>query len=127
MMYVYCCSDIGNLDNWFLDIVPLMLQELRNTHWGYPGYMTEEEWDKILDDMIFYFREADERTCSRQEKDFDWKSQNEIEIMSKDEQIQYAINKSNWYEDSNKINKYRDEMKDKGFELFSKYFWSLWD
>lgn len=127
MFYGYDDSDTGNIDNWFLDIVPNMLQRLRDSHWGHPCNMTEEEWEKILDDMIFYFKESDERTCSKQEKDFDWKPHSELEAMTKEEQIQYNINRSNWYEDCMKIGKYRDEMKDKGFELFAKYFWNLWD
>lgn len=127
MLYGYCDADIYNMDNWFIDIVPDMLQQLKDTQWGHPGFMTEEEWNKILEDMIFYFKESDEKLCSKQEKKFEWKTQSELNAMTKDEQIQYGINKSNWYEDCMKISKYREEMKDKGFELFSKHFWSLWD
>lgn len=127
MFYGYDDNDVYNIDYWFTSIVPNMLQQLKETHWGYPGYMTEEEWDKILEDMIFYFRESDEQTCSKQEKDFDWKCEDELNAMTKEEQIQYGINRSNWHEDCKRIYKYREEMKDKAFELFAKYFWNLWD
>ena len=33
----------------------------------------------------------------------------------------------NWLEECQAIDKYRDDCKNEFFELFSKYFWSLWD
>ena len=127
MMYGYCDMDSWDIDHWFLNTVPNMLQLLREKQWGHPANMTSEEWNKILDEMIFYLREADEEQCSRQEPSFDWKSETERNAMTKDEEIQYNILRSNWFEESNKIAKYRDEMKDKGLEMFKEYFWNLWD
>jgi hypothetical protein len=57
-----------------------MLQQLRDTHMGAPGSLGEtytneegclvndkcfEEWDEILDHMIFLLGEMDEETCSK--------------------------------------------------------------
>ena len=57
-----------------------MLQTLKDTRMGSPGFLGEnytdedgmlvndtchEEWDSILDKMIFLWREAREETCSK--------------------------------------------------------------
>lgn len=32
-----------------------------------------------------------------------------------------------YYDENREIEEYRHECKDKAFELFSKWFWNLWD
>ena len=76
----YCEKDLWSIRDWFLDVVPDMLEEYKKNRTGSPGilgenYQNEEgflvndtchgEWDRILDEMIFLFREADERQCQR--------------------------------------------------------------
>ena len=69
--YGYCYRDLWNIDAWFLDIMPRMLEEHRDTRHGSPlteGTTEEtchEKWTEILDRMIFLFREASENTCTR--------------------------------------------------------------
>ena len=61
-------------------LILVMLQDLRDHRMGSPGYLGEnytndegilvndtchEEWDRILDRMIFLWRESREETCSR--------------------------------------------------------------
>ena len=61
-------------------LIPDMLQDLRDNRSGSPGYLGDNytneegilvndtchaEWDKILDKMIFLWRESREETCSR--------------------------------------------------------------
>ena len=76
----YCEKDLWSIRDWFLDVVPDMMEEFKKNRTGSPGilgenYKTEEgflvndtchgEWDRILDEMTFLFREADERQCRR--------------------------------------------------------------
>jgi len=80
IMNGYCDEDLYSIYDWFLDIVPSMLEQYRRTHHGSPSVLGENytnengilvndtchgEWDTILDRIIFLFREADEITCQR--------------------------------------------------------------
>lgn len=115
----YCDKDLWSIDDWFIKIVPDMLQQLKETRHGSPGclgedYVSEdgircndachEEWDKILDEMIFLFREMDEETCQKknitgEEAEKTWKD----------------------------LEQYQEICKDKAFALFAKWFYYLWD
>lgn len=67
----YCYRDLWSINAWFLDVMPRMLEEHRDTRHGSPvteGTTEEtchEKWTEILDRMIFLFREASEDTCTR--------------------------------------------------------------
>ena len=66
LRYGYCYRDAWAIDQWFLVIIPNMLNDLRINGHGYPGSFTgtEEEnvrkWNRILEHMEFLFREANE-------------------------------------------------------------------
>lgn len=101
--------DTWDMDFWFMEVVKPMLQHFRDTHDGYPGDLTEESWNVILDRMIFLLTEMDEDTCSQQNAL--WKGKD----------------KDKAFEREMDIRKYRDACKDEFFRLFSKYFYNLWD
>ena len=76
----YCDKDVWDIDYWFLNLIPDMLQEFKDTQTGYPGILEKEyvdengnscndechkEWDGILNHMIFLFREIDEDRCQK--------------------------------------------------------------
>lgn len=159
--YGYCARDLWNIDSWFLDIMPRMLEEHRDTRHGSP--ITEgtdektchEEWTKILDRMIFLFREASEDTCTKinpYEAEFD-RMNEEFErrfgmlgekLMTDEEKYEsehghglrvYFANelpeyKEMWdmyFDEDRKISEYREKCKDEAFALFTKYFYHLWD
>ena len=78
----YCDYDIFAIDDWFLGIMPVMLEDFKDHLHGCPKmpdsisrrvFLTEEEkfnsdmdaWKNVLDRMIFLLKEADEETCSR--------------------------------------------------------------
>ena len=76
----YCDKDLWNIDGWFMDIMPNMLQQFKENRNGSPSVLgsdyvnadgircndtCHEEWDKILDEMIFLFKEMNEETCKR--------------------------------------------------------------
>lgn len=76
--YGYCDRDIWMMDDWFLSVIPNMLDELNRTRHGFPSALLEDEnqdeeanergnreWGRILSEMAHCFREANERTCTR--------------------------------------------------------------
>ena len=173
--YGYCERDVWSIDWWFLNVVPNMLQELKETKHGYPDALStsdhnsqrlitdeaekEEEgskkWDAILSEMIFLFREANEETCRKKnpyEEQYEKCSDEFIkkygffgEKLKTKEEMEEEKEKryKRWYtlgdvpeyqniqnkylKEEQKIDQYRNECKNKGLELFSKWFWSLWD
>ena len=77
----YCDYDIFSIDQWFLGIMPTMLEDFKNNSHGCPllpnyssddmndktkAYNMFKDWQAILEKMIFLLKEADEETCSRQ-------------------------------------------------------------
>ena len=75
--YGYCDKDVWNIDDWFLSIVPNMLEDLRTTsHWD-PETQLEpdageisskespQKWNDILSEMEYLLRESSEVTCSK--------------------------------------------------------------
>lgn len=73
----WCEDDVWNINSWFLNIVPDMLQYLKENRVGSPAFLdksSDEEvdchkiWDDILDEMIFDLRESAEKTCSKKNK-----------------------------------------------------------
>ena len=83
-----------------------ILADYRNHHLGYPGEMAVEEWDAIVDEMIYHLKYMDEETVTE-----------ELERNVPD----------NWTVSHNTVNEVLDIHKDIFFELFSKYFYHLWD
>ena len=102
----YCDKDLWSIDEWFLSIMPDMLEGFKKTRIGYPGELSKafddkldedtlnklgnEMWDKILDDMIRLMKEAN------------------------------TIGDLDRYE-------YHTHCKDEALKLFSKWFYHLWD
>lgn len=163
----YCDADCWEMYTWFLDVVPAMLKQLKDTRWGSPAnlgvnYENEdgilvndkchEEWDTILDKMIFLFHECDERrstTTNPYEEDhnkiyeefserYGWwgeKLQTEEEKNNKkhhtmhfpDEIPEYKDICDKWRASEKELDEYRLKQKDRAFALFAEHFFSLWD
>ena len=47
--------DTWSMDSTLAHVVLPMLKQLKSTQHGHPASMSEEEWDNILDEMIFAF------------------------------------------------------------------------
>lgn len=90
----------------FVDRYSKILTEYRKHHIGYCGEMTEEEWDAIIDEMIYHLKYMDEETVI-----------DELERDVPDE----------WTVSSRTVSEVLDKHKDEFFKLFSKYFFHLWD
>ena len=144
------------MSDWFLGIIPAMLQELKETRSSSPptedciahAMILEEEdrkndvhaaWDAVLERMIFLIKEADERTCCQKNPYAD----EHLEILTqslqrkKDEQgnvhTRYEISDENqpleekYRQEEKRLETYRKNCKDEALALFSKWFYQLWD
>lgn len=113
------------------------------------------EWERIIDKMIFLLHEMNEETCSQKNEYEDrwWKDHIEFEkkyglfgkkLCTKEEKetekkthfrtMHFPSELPEYKETSEKFLKreedlaaYRDKCKNEFFELFSRYFWNLWD
>lgn len=163
--------DVWEMFSFLQTIIPDMLQTLKNTRTGSPGYLGEnytneegilvndtchEEWDEILDRMIFLWREIDEVTCTQKnpyEEDYSKamqefhdkygilgsKLQTEIELEENkrrggggtvhfmDELPEYKEISDKYHEEEKRLDEYRSACKDEAFDMLKKYFFSLWD
>lgn len=127
----YSDQDVWSMDWWFFSVVIPMLKQLRDTKQGYPSeFKTPEEWDRELDTMIHYFTEATEEGCS-EKNEYEEQYNKRWWDSFYEKSMAYVIDDSElrdkYLQRSYEIDEYREDMKNKGFEMFSKYFWNLWD
>jgi len=87
------------MDHTLAHIVLPMLVQLKLTQHGHPANLTEQEWDDILDEMIWAF----EQKCRD-----DWM-----------DDYDYS-----WDSEEAKVHQ---ERMTNGFKLFGKYYETLWD
>ena len=102
----YAWGDIWDMDVWFIFTVKPMLKHLLNTHQGCPCGVDNKEWELVLQEMI---------DC--------------LTLMDEDKVQEYLNIADNDYsaESRNRIDELMDEKKNRFFELFSKWFFYLWD
>ena len=91
--------DTWSMDHTLAHIVLPMLVQLKATQHGHPADLTEQEWDEILDKMIWAF----EQKCRD-----DWM-----------DDYDYS-----WDSEEAKVHQ---ERMTNGFNLFGKYYENLWD
>lgn len=131
----YSDYDTWDIDYWFLNTIVPMLKQLKENKHGYPGNITAEEWDNILDKMILYFTEANEETSSKKneyKKDFSkilWNDNKMIryEDLTPSQQKYYNDIKHKYFNREYELCKYRNKKLKQGFILFNNWFWNLWD
>ena len=148
-----------------------MLEHLKNHRFGSPGYLGEnytnedgilmndtchEVWDKILDRMIFLWRETDEETCSKQnpyEEEYrkaldefrdkygvlgkKLQTPEELEANRKrggggtvhfmSELPEYKEISEKYMDEEKKLEQYRIDCKDEVMDLMREHFFALWD
>lgn len=102
----YDYVDTFNTFDKFIERYSKILADYRKKHWGYPGKLTEEEWDNIVDEMIYHLKYMGEETV--------------IDELEKDVPNEWSVSGKVVYE-------IMDKHKNAFFELFSKYFYDLWD
>ena len=168
----YCDYDIYSICDWFLGIMPSMLENFRDHLHGYPDMpnsvsqrltLDDEDkesegmkaWKTVLDRMVFLMREADENTCTRAnpyeeaynkaQKEFSEKYGMFGEKLLTDEERkrsesgegtrmympsdveEYKPISDQYFDEERKIAEYRCKCKEEALELFSKWFYDLWD
>ena len=83
-----------------------ILTQYKNTHWGYPYKVSSDEWDNIIDEMIYHLHYMNEDNVTKEL------------MVSVPENCTPSLKTT-----SEILNKHKDEF----FKLFSKYFFDLWD
>lgn len=106
----YSYSDVWDIDMWFMEMMKPMLIHLRDHGWGYPfEFKDREEWEAILTEMVNCLQLMNEDGV---EESMGFAGENALKMKSEDYKKAYEI---------------MCENKNRFFELFSKYFYSLWD
>lgn len=166
----YADCDKWEMFDYLQHLIPDMLQDFRDNRMGSPGYLGEkyikacmfpkgdchEEWNKILDQMIYIWRESAEDTCTRKNpyaeeyyiahQEFDVKygllggkllPEEELEESQKrgggrtrrsmSEMPEYKDISEKYLEEECKLQDYRSLCKDEAFDLLKEYFFALWD
>ena len=167
----YADCDKWKMYQYLQNLIPDMLQDLRDKRYGSPGFLGEnytneegilvndtchEEWDKILDHMIFLWKESNEYTCARQNpyeeeyakahEEFTEKygflgeklqTEEELEENRKrgcgrtmhfmDELPEYKGISDLYFAEEKKIEVYRNTSKDEALNMLKEYFFCLWD
>ena len=150
----YSYRDVWSIDFWFMKIMPNMLAELKEKKRGCPAQFIKgdngqedlekgmNDWQNVLERMIFCFKEMNDETCSMENQYDDEYERQRYEgkpfkdrfIKNEDgtsyRLIEGKVNPElaeNHRKKILEIEEYKDKMKNEGFELFSKYFWNLWD
>lgn len=123
----YSYWDLCDIDSWFLDLMPRMIKDFKSSYVGFPVNMTDDEWDKILEEMFIKFKESKRETCSlinTYEKDYDkW-----IGIAPKNDTDKALRNHiiSDYFASERMIDKICDDNLRQALDLFYKYFHNLW-
>lgn len=102
----YDSVDTFEIFSKFIERYTKILTEYRNTHIGYIYNMTEDEYDNIINEMLYHLHYMDEWTV--------------IEELEEDVP-------ENWSASAKTVGQIMDKHKDEFFKLFSEYFFNLWD
>ena len=105
----YSYGDVWDMDYWFMRTVKSMLIHLRDHHCGVPIEFENDDkaWSDVLTDMVSCLNMMDESQVYK-ELGFN----NRLNMTKEDYETVYRI---------------MDKNKNEFFELFSKYFYNLWD
>ena len=123
-----CFSDCDayHISYWFEKTMPAILEHLQKHKHGYPCNMTPEEWDKELSQMIFYFKEMSEDTCS-QENEYAGIYFDKVFGNEKGNKEEIEELKGKYLKREDELYDYRRDMRTKALDMFNKYYESLWD
>lgn len=102
----YDAVDTFETGSKFIERYEKILKEYKAHHCGHPCDMTSEEWETIIDDMIYHLHYMDEQ------------------------HVEHELSKGmpeDWFPSSSTVYEIMERHKDEFFKLFSKYFYNLWD
>lgn len=108
----YSYGDVWNMDDWFIRTLKPMLTHLRDYGCGVPldFEFHEDQWNNTLSEMIDCLKMMDEDNV---EKSMGFVTFEDVCNMKR--------------EDFLKRDEIMEKNKNRFFELFSKYFYNLWD
>ena len=90
----------------FIERYTKIITDLKNNHFGHPFSLSDDEWNNILDDMLYHLYYMDEDNVTKElEKDVPKK----------------------WRADLDTVGEVMNKHKDEFFKLFSEYFYNLWN
>lgn len=113
----YAYWDLIRFQEWFLENSTNMIKDILENEYSYPTkFENVEEWEKILKDIIFYFSESQEETCS---------VKNEYEYIFDSSLCEDRGFRNKWVDRDLEIEEYRKENFQKGMKLFTEYFWNI--
>lgn len=110
----YSGLDACEAFSFLLEVIPGLLDEIREANVGYPVNMTEERWQSTLEEMSKSFRDAIEVD------DFDTPLAGEYE-KTQDPKVREAY----WEEVEAKYDARRASLS-KGMKMLEEHFWNLW-
>lgn len=140
-------GDIWWMHTYLQRLLSDMLQYLKGHHMGSSVFLNHtdepeddschEEWDKILNQMIFLWRESYEYSSSKKnpyEEDYMEMLDNYYDKYGPNMGFAMIRNDSKYKKTSDKyekaeseITQYREECKDKALDMLKEYFYLLWD
>lgn len=98
-------EDTWDIDWWFIKTLSPILKKFKEDNDSHPFKLSEEEWDKILDDMIHYLEGMNEEGAVNQ---------------------LYGEGANLTVDDYKEISNHMTHSKEEFFKLFTQYFYDLW-
>lgn len=121
----YCDADLWEIDGWFLTVVPDMLKQFSKTHNGYPEILRRKYYEKNKNTLNITYEKF---ICDCGEKAGEAFDREWTEILNQMSEGFETLNnlRLNNYQ-SPKGKNSAEEIKNKAFDLFSEWFFNLWD
>ena len=130
--------DTWNLDSYLLEILPEMINYLREHTHGYPGeyngFPTPESWDNYLkEEIILPLQNArEEQTTQINEYDEEFHSYSINFVKQENGFVTLEFTepeglRKKWFEREKEINEWRQKELERAFAAMAKHFYSLWD
>lgn len=114
----YSSLDAFETFSFLLEVIPGLLDEIREADFGYPVNMTNEQWHSILKETSECFRNAIEKDDSFFDEYY------KERLKPREEQNEELINSYSEIVEANYIA--RHESFSKGMKLLEEHFWDLW-
>lgn len=151
----YADIDVWSMDSWFIELIPKMLRQLKETTHSYPNiFYTEDgkrvnyiehitrgieddnkpedefvEWQNILEEMAHHFDEANESKCSQvNEYEDEWFNRYTTEeFIEKLKSGESTELDKKHLKREFELEEYRQENLKAGLDMFKDWFNDLWD
>ena len=98
-------EDTWDIDWWFIKTLSPILKKFKEDNDSNPFKLSEEEWDKILDNMVYYLEGMNGEGAVKQ---------------------LYGEGANLTVDDYKEISNHMTHSKEEFFKLFTQYFYDLW-